>query len=64
MHQPAPATCGTEPSISIDDATLKNVENFAYLGSCLSSDASLDKDCPKLATHSDACGQEFGMSGV
>ena len=28
MHQPAPATCGTEPSISIDDATLKTVENF------------------------------------
>ena len=26
MHQPEPATCGTEPSISIDDA--KNVENF------------------------------------
>ena len=44
MHQPAPATCGTEPSISIDDATLKNVENFTYLGSCLSSDASLDKE--------------------
>ena len=43
MHQPAPATCGTEPSISIDDATMKNVENFTYLGSCLSSDASLDK---------------------
>ena len=44
MHQPAPATCGTEPSISIDDVTLKNVENFTYLGSCLSSDASLDKE--------------------
>ena len=44
MHQPAPATCGTEPSISIDDATLKNVEIFTYLGSCLSSDASLDKE--------------------
>ena len=44
MHQPAPATCETEPSISIDDATLKNVENFTYLGSCLSSDASLDKE--------------------
>ena len=44
MHQPAPATCGTEPSISIDDATLKNVENFTYLGSCLSSDASVDKE--------------------
>ena len=44
MHQPAPAICGTEPSISIDDATLKNVENFTYLGSCLSSDASLDKE--------------------
>ena len=44
LHQPAPATCGTEPSISIDDATLKNVENFTYLDSCLSSDASLDKE--------------------
>ena len=43
MHQPAAATCGTEPSLNIDDATLKNVENFTYLGSCLSSDASLDK---------------------
>ena len=44
MHQPAPATCGTEPSISIDDATLKNVENFTYLDSCLSSYASLDME--------------------
>ena len=44
MHQPAPATCGTEPSISIDDATLKNVENFTYLDSCFSSYASLDME--------------------
>ena len=44
MHQPAAATCGTEPSLNIDDATLKNAENFTYLGSCLSSDASLDKE--------------------
>ena len=56
MHQPAPATCGTEPSISIDDATLKNVENFAYLGSCLSSDANLDKDC-RLSKASNSFGR-------
>ena len=57
MHQPAPATCGTEPSISIDDATLKNVENFTYLGSCLSSDASLDKE---IAIHLSKASNSFG----
>ena len=62
MYQPAPATCGTEPSISIDDPTLKNVESFTYLGSCLSSDASLDKEITIRLL--DACGQEFGMSGA
>ena len=44
MYQPAPATSGQEPSIAIGDATLSNVENFTYLGSCLSADASLDKE--------------------
>ena len=57
MHQPAPATCGTEPSISIDDAILKNVETFTYLGSCLSSDASLDKE---IAIRSSKAGNSFG----
>ena len=56
MHQPAPITCGTEPSISIDDVTLKNVENFTYLGSCLSSDASLDKE---IAIHLSKANNSF-----
>ena len=57
MHQPAPATCGTEPSISIDNATLKNVENFTYLGSYLSSDVSLDKE---IAIHLSKASNSFG----
>ena len=33
-----------EPSIKIDGAVLKNVEDFTYLGSCLSSSGDLDTE--------------------
>ena len=35
--QAAPGTTQPEPSIKIDGAALKNVEDFTYLGSCLCS---------------------------
>ena len=45
MLQPAPGLSPPEPSIVIEDATLKkNVETLTYLGSCLSSTCSMDKE--------------------
>ena len=44
LCQAAPGTTQPEPSIMIDGAALKNVENFTYLGSCLSSSGGLDTE--------------------
>ena len=44
LCQAAPGTSQPEPSVKIDGAALKNVEDFAYLGSCLSSCGGLDTE--------------------
>ena len=44
MYQVAPGTSRPEPVIKIDGTPLKNVEDFSYLGSCLSSSGTLDKE--------------------
>ena len=44
LHQPAPNTSGSDPAIQIDGTVLKNVDDFTYLGSCLSSTGALDKE--------------------
>ena len=44
MLQPKPGITLPEPSIVIEGTTLKNVESFTYLGSCLSSTCSMDKE--------------------
>ena len=44
LLQPAPASSPQQPSITIDDTQLKNVESFRYLGSIISNDGSLDKE--------------------
>ena len=44
MFQPAPNTMPPEPSITIEGTTLNNVDAFTYLGSCLTSTCSLDRE--------------------
>ena len=44
LCQAAPGTTQPEPSIKIDGTALKNVEDFTYLGSCLSSSGGLDAE--------------------
>ena len=44
LLQPAPGTEKPAPDITIEGESLKNVEDFTYLGSCLSSSGSLDKE--------------------
>ncbi|XP_047488449.1 uncharacterized protein LOC125038869 [Penaeus chinensis] len=43
LLQPAPASSPLQPSITIDDKQLENVESFRYLDSSISNDGSLDK---------------------
>ena len=70
LLQSAPGSCKPEPAIRIDSNALKNVEDFTYLGSCLSSSGSLDKEITvRLAKASSAFGrlwtrvwQERGIS--
>ena len=44
MLQPAPGLTPPEPRIEIEGTTLDNVESFTYLGSCLTSNCSMDKE--------------------
>ena len=44
LCQSAPTTSMPEPTITIDGTKLTVVDEFCYLGSCLSSDGSLDKE--------------------
>ena len=44
LYQPAPGSVGKQPEIKIDDQILKTVDAFAYLGSTLTSNNSLDKE--------------------
>ena len=58
LHQPAPGTCNPEPVIKIDGTALQTVEDFTYLGSCLTSTGSLDKEiCSRLSKASSAFGR-------
>ena len=58
LCQAAPGTTQPEPSIMIDGAALKNVENFTYLGSCLSSSGGLDTEIScRLSKASSAFGR-------
>lgn len=43
LHQPPPNS-NTPPNISIDNTRLKNVDHFPYLGSLLSSKATIDEE--------------------
>ena len=44
LYQPSPAQRLPPPSISIDGSELKNVDQFKYLGSIMSSDGTLSKE--------------------
>ena len=44
LCQVAPGITRPEPSIKIDGAALKNVEDFPYLGMCLASSGGLDTE--------------------
>ena len=44
LFQRAPNSVAPQPTISIDDAELKVVNSFKYLGSMISNDGSLDKE--------------------
>ena len=43
LHQPPPNS-STPPNISIDNTRLENVDHFPYLGSLLSSKATIDEE--------------------
>ena len=44
LHQPKPSQHQTDDHIYIDGTPLKNVDTFVYLGSTVTSNASLDKE--------------------
>ena len=58
LCQAAPGTTQPEPSIKIDGAALKNVEDVMYLGGCLSSTVGLDTEIScRLSKASSAFGR-------
>ena len=58
LYQAAPGASKPDPDIRIDGAPLKNVEDFTYLGSCLSSSGTLDKEIScRLAKASSSFGR-------
>lgn len=58
LHQPAPLEESQEPDININDYTLKNVNEFRYLGCTISNDAKLDKEIDnRLAKANSAFGR-------
>ena len=58
LYQPAPGSIRKEPEIKIDNQILKNVDAFAYLGSTLTSNNSLDKEISnRIAKASSAFGR-------
>ena len=58
MYQAAPGINKPEPVIKIDGTQLKNVEDFTYLGSCISSHGTLDKEVShRLAKASSSFGR-------
>ena len=58
LYQPALGSVGKQPEIKIDNQTLRNVDAFAYLGSTLTSNNSLDKEISsRLAKASAAFGR-------
>lgn len=57
MLQPAPGLAPPEPQIEIEGTTLNNVESFTYLGSCLTSNCSMDKE---VSNRLSKAGASFG----
>ena len=58
MHQPAPHKPYSEPHITVDGETLKNVNKFAYLGSTMSKSVSIDDEVDaRIAKASTAFGR-------
>ena len=58
LCQAAPGITQPEPSVKIDGAALKTVEDFTYLGSCLSSSGGLDTEIScRLSKASSAFGR-------
>ena len=73
LHQPAPGSTYTAPSIKCDGQTLPAVDKFTYLGSTLSRSANLDDEVtscdsqpayPKQALHLADYGIKLGIEGV
>ena len=58
LCQTTPGTSQSEPPIKIDGAALKNVEDFTYFGSCLSSSGGLGTEIScRLSKASNAFGR-------
>ncbi|VDL87826.1 unnamed protein product, partial [Schistocephalus solidus] len=57
MHQPPPSAEYNAPRINVNVVQLKNVENFAYLGSTLSRNTRIDDE---VAQWMSKAGQAFG----
>ena len=50
LYQPAPNANLQEPTITIDDTCLKNIDSFKYLRNIISNDAYLDKEIAYIIT--------------
>ena len=68
LCQSAPITTQLEPSIKIDGAALKNVEDFTHLAvACprlVALTPTFPVGCPRPAAHFGACVHEYGMKAV